>query len=213
MQFSEKNDFMQLLRDVMDFYKQDLSTFALSVWWDACKNFDYDQVKSALTKHVMDAERGVFPPKPADLVRKLEGTTTDRAAMAWGKAYEAMQRVGAYTDVVFDDPAIHAAIDDLGGWQKVCRTEGKELGFMQHRFGESYKAYVGRGTFDYPRVLIGDRSSDDVFEKFGIEPPKPAVVGDVERARLVYQGGKSGTKTAISYQVSDAIGKLAIKGN
>lgn len=208
MKQCEKDNFSALLSDVMAFYKQDVTPFALDVWWAACLNFEYEQVKSALTRHVMDAEKGVFAPKPADLVRKLEGTTTDRASLAWGKVYEAMQRVGAYTDIVFDDEAIHAVIDDLGGWPIVCRVDGKNLSYMQDRFCKSYRAYAEAGQFDYARILIGDRSPDDVFEKRGLKPPKPAVIGNVEKARLVYKGGKIGAKTSIGYYVASEIGKI-----
>ena len=210
MKATDQQQFADILRDVMAFYKQDVTPFALSVWWQACQRFDLNQVRKALTQHAMDAERGVFPPKPADLVRKLEGTATDRAMLAWGKAFDAMQRVGAYSDVVFDDPAIHAAIEDLGGWPKVCRSETKDLSYLQHRFCESPRAYTDRETFDYPRLLVGDRSPDEMYAKKGLKPPKPAVIGETEKARLVYKGGKVGGKTAISFQIADALGQLAI---
>lgn len=199
MQDREKKEFSDLLTDAMAFYKQDVSKFAMSVWWEACKKYDLDQVRSALTRHAMDAERGVYPPKPADMVRMLEGTATDRAVMAWGKALEAAQRVGAYTDVVFDDPAIHAAIEDLGGWPKFCRGETKDLSFLQHRFCEFHRAYTNSGQFDYPRVLSGDRSPDEMYAMKGLKPPKPAVIGNVETARIVWQGGQIGGKTQINF--------------
>src|SRR5690606_19849074 len=101
------------------------------------------------------------------------------------------------TDVVFDDPAIHAAIEDLGGWPKFCRGEVKELSYLQHRFCQSYQAYAGRGKFDYPRRLSGDRSPDDLYLKRGLPPPRPAVIGDIERARLVAVGGRATGKTPI----------------
>ena len=145
-----------------------------------------------------DPERGQYAPKVADIVRILSGTATDRAVLAWGKCLEAMSSVGAYTDVVFDDPAIHAVVEDLGGWPKLCRTEMKELGYVQHRFCESHRAYTGRGQFDYPRRLGGDRSPDSEYEKVGLKLPRPALIGNPDRAKLVYQNGGAG-KTSISF--------------
>lgn len=211
MQQSEKAEFGQLIRDVMAFYRQDVSPFALSVWWQACQRFDLEQVRKALTGHAMDADRGQFAPKPADLVRQLEGTATDRAMIGWGKVLEAMQRVGAYTDVVFDDPAIHAVIEDLGGWPKICRGETKDLGYLQHRFCEAHRAYSAKGQFDYPRQLMGDRSPDEMFIRKGLRPPRPALIGNTERARLVFEGGQIGGKTSIAYTVLDAIGTKLIE--
>jgi len=195
---TDRAEFAQLLTDVLAYYRQDASKFTLDLWWTACERFDLEQVRKSLTAHAMDAEHGKFAPKVSDVVRILAGTVTDRAALAWGKAHEAMSAVGAYTDVVFDDPAIHAVIEDMGGWPKLCRSEVKELSFLQHRFCEAHKAYTGRGTFPYPRRLGGDRSPDSEYERKGLPLPMPAFVGDTNRARAVYQGGGSG-KTQITF--------------
>jgi hypothetical protein len=185
---------MQLLTDAMAYYGTTASPYVLSVWWAACERYTMEQVRQALTRHAMNPDTGRFAPKVADIVRLLEGTTEDKAALAWGKALDAAQRVGAYSDVVFDDPAIHAAIEDIGGWPKFCRTESKDLSYLQHRFCESYRAYAARGSFEYPRRLGGDRSSDDVYRMRGLEPPQPCVVGDKAAARMVYKGGAAGGK-------------------
>jgi hypothetical protein len=205
MQQSDFPEFARLLTDVMAYYRQDASKFTTNLFWNACQSFDLDQVTKALNSHAMDAERGVYPPKVADIVRVLAGTVTDRAALAWGKTLEAMSSVGAYSDVVFDDPAIHAAIEDCGGWVKICRSQTEELSYLQHRFCQSHKAYTGRGVFEYQRRLMGDRSPDHEFEKRGIPLPKPAIVGDVAVARNVYRGGNIGGKTAISFQALGAL--------
>lgn len=205
MQQSDFLEFSDLITNALAYYRQDASKFTLSLWWQACQRFDLEQVSKALTAHALDAERGQFAPKVADIVRILAGTHTDRAQLAWGKTLEAMGAVGAYTDVVFDDPAIHAVVEDLGGWPKVCRTETAELGYLQHRFCESHRAYSGRGQFAYPRRLMGDRSPDFEYEKKGLPPPKAAYVGDHEKCRLVFQGGQRAGKTAITFQPLDAL--------
>lgn len=205
MQADDFPAFRGLLTDVMAYYRQDVSRFVLDLWWGACKPFALAQISQALQRHATDPERGQFAPKVADLVRILAGTTTDRAALAWGKVHEAMGAVGAYTDVVFDEPAIHAAVEDLGGWPKMCRADLKDLSHLQHRFMQFYRAYVERGQFDYPKRLPGDRSPDSEYERMGLPLPRPAVVGDRGQARLVYRGGGAG-KTAISYVPAQALG-------
>ena len=207
MHDGDRKEFSRLVTDVHAFYRHECSDFVRDVWWSACKPFDMEQVRGAFTKHATDPESGRFCPKPADLVRVLAGTSTDRAALAWGKTLEAMGSVGAYTDVVFDDPAIHAVVEDLGGWPKLCRTETKDLSYTQHRFTESHRAYTGRGEFPYPRRLAGDRSPDADYERKGLPLPRPALIGDAVRARAVYQGGGSG-KTAITYT---SVGEIAIR--
>lgn len=207
MQEDEKQEFGQLLAGVMSMYRQDTSAFSASVWWEACKPFSMLQVRHALTSHALDPDRGAFAPKPADMIRQLSGTRSDQAAIAWGKAFEAMQRIGAYTDVVFDDPAIHAAIADMGGWPKVCRTELELLGIVQHRFCESYRAYTQRGVFEYPKMLAGDRSPDSVYQKHGMPAPQPVLIGDEDAAKRTYEGGAIASRVPMRI-ASAALGRL-----
>jgi len=205
----DRKRFVQLITDVLAFYRQDVSDFAVSVWWEACKGFDFEQVSKALTAHAMDPEHGQYAPKPADLVRKLAGTPTDRALVAWGKVYEAMGSVGAYQDVVFDDPIIHAVVEELGGWPAVCRIKTDELSYLQHRFTEAYRVHARMpAVLDYPRVLVGDRSSNDVYAMRGLPAPKPQVVGDLQTAREVYRRGRVGTKPASPWAALD----LSVRG-
>lgn len=205
MQQSERGAFAQLITDVLAYYRQDASRFVLDLWWNACQPFDLEQIQKAMQRHATDPEHGQFAPKVADVVRILSGTTTDRASLAWGKVLEAMSSVGAYTDVIFDDPAIHAAAEDMGGWPKMCRTDLKELGLLQHRFMQSYRAYAGREQFDFPRRLGGDRSPDSEYEKAGLKLPRPALIGDSERAKMVFQRGGAG-KTAITFHPIQSLG-------
>jgi hypothetical protein len=181
----------------LGYYRQDASSFTLSLWWQA--GFEVEQVSKALSGHAMDAERGVYAPKVADVVRVLAGTMTDRAALAWGKVLGAMSAVSAYSDVVFDDPAIHAAIEDLGGWVKVCRGETTELGYLQHQFCQLHKAYTGQGKFEYQRRLMGERSPDSDFIQRGLPIPCPAIVGDRATAFQVYRAGSASAKTNIVF--------------
>lgn len=209
MHANEITQFRQLLTDALAYYGKDCTKFTLTVWWGALQGFSYEQVERALQKHATDPERGQFTPKVADIVRALQGTSTDRAAIAWGKVHEAMSSVGAYTDVVFDDPAIHAVVEDLGGWPKVCRTDVAELSYLQHRFTEGHRAYTERGQFDYPRRLAGDRSPDHEFTSRGIPLPRPALVGDRDRAVAVLKNGNAAGKTQITHISAHALQLLA----
>lgn len=190
MKPADRERFAALLTDVLAFYGQTPSSFALDVWWQACLPFDFETVQRALGRHAMNPERGQFAPKPADLVRELQGTTSDRASKAWSAVFDACSRVGAYTDVVFDDPIIHAVVADLGGWPALCRTDTERLSYLQHRFTEAYRGYTNRGDLTmWPRRLAGDRSPDSVYEQRGLPPPKPVLIGDTAKALRVMQGG------------------------
>jgi hypothetical protein len=200
----DKPAFVRLLTDALAFYRQDVSTFAIGVWWAACEGFELEQVTKALTAHALDPERGQFAPKPADLVRILHGTLADRSLIAWGKVLDAIRRVGAYMSVVFDDGAIHAAVDDMGGWPKVCRSSMDELPFLQKRFCELHRVYSQRPDHPYPARLVGQCESMNRHAGQPVAPPM--LVGDPRRAAQVQQLGVTGSKTLIT--AADAVPEI-----
>jgi hypothetical protein len=210
MNQTQRTKFAEVLAGVHDFYGKDLSKFAVQVWMQACEAFDVEQVTKALSAHLMDPDRGQFMPKPADIVRNLQGTKTDRSLLAWGKVLEAMQRIGAYSSVVFDEPAIHAAIEDLGGWPTMCRTEMDGLSYLEKRFCDSYKAYVTRGDFGFPGELAGVHALENGVK--GYRGPPPMLIGNRSKALEVRALGNSKPKTEMS-QLIESIPVLKQIGN
>lgn len=195
----KEGQILAIVTEVAELYGASVSTAALGFWVAALERYDIEQIRKAFAAHMRDPDGGRFMPKPAHLMKFLEGNSTDQAAIAWGKALEAASSVGAYTDVVFDDPAIHATIEDLGGWPKFCRTETAELSYLQHRFTQSYQAYAHKGDFEYGRRLNGDRSPDSEYEKKDLRLPRPALIGDPVKAQSVYRFGGTGGKTQITH--------------
>jgi hypothetical protein len=196
MQPSDKPKFLEVLAGVHDFYGKELSSFAGQVWWQAMAGFDLEQATKALSAHLMDADRGQFMPKPADIVRQLQGTHADRSLVAWGKVLEAMRRVGAYQSVAFDDPAIHAAIMDMGGWPTVCRSEIDDLPFLQKRFCDLHRVFAQRASGGYLGHLAGEYEAINGLKGSRVEPP--VLVGDEKRARLVMAGGSAEGRVQIT---------------
>jgi hypothetical protein len=188
MQATDRGEFTKLITQVLAFYRQDVSTFALGVWWSACSPFDLSQVSKAFTAHATDPERGQFAPKPADIVRALAGTQTDRALVAWGKAFDTIRRVGGWDSVVFDDGLVHAVIEDLGGWSKFCAAAtNDELPHLQRRFCESYRTYARRQGVAYPNRLVGIHEAGNGLANHKVAPP--VLIGNPEAAREVLRLG------------------------
>ena len=194
--------FANVVHALAELHGRPQSAGAIALWWQALKRYDIEQIEGAFATLVCDPDRGQFMPKPADVVRAVEGTTTDRAALAWGKVMDAARSVGAWRDLVFDDPAIHAAIDDLGGWPKVCRTSVDELGFLQKRFADAYRAYVAKGSFEFASVLTGDANAHNRL--LGREIADPVLVGAPELALSVQARGGASKTTALTTRVTSS---------
>lgn len=178
----DKRSFYALLKDVHSFYRADLTKFAAGIWWNALQNFELEAVNKAFSAHAADPSRGQFMPKPADLVRELQGTQTDRAALAWSKTMQAIERVGGYQSVAFDDPAIHAAIEDLGGWPAITATTYDELPHLERRFCAAYKAHQKAGS-PHPPHLPGQAEIANRTAGRLVAPP--VLIGDPEAAERV----------------------------
>lgn len=190
MQPTDRPAFAELIHGVHDFYGRDVSKFTLEVWWQAMKNYDLATVRDALGRHCMNPDTGQFLPKPADVVRMLGGTTKDAALVAWAKVQRAVSYVGSWQSVVFDDPLIHRAIDDMGGWVWLCSQDEKEWPFVEKRFCDHYRVYRLRSEVPaYPPKLTGRTDLGNVSLGFG--EAKPVLVGDRAACERVMAEGSS----------------------
>lgn len=134
---SDRPAFAALLADVLGFYRQSASPFALSVWWEACKGFDIAALRKAMTMHATDPERGHFAPMPADVIRHLRGGSAEAAHTAWTALLEQVRAVGSYGSPKVDEPT-RRAMQALGGWGAICRAQESDLPFLQRRFCEAF---------------------------------------------------------------------------
>lgn len=207
METSDYEQFRQLIGDALGFYGRDLSAFALDAWWQATKRYEYQDVANALSVHVQDPDRGQFPPKPADVIRLLDGQSGDRSLHAWTKVDRAIRELGPYRSVVFDDHRIHAVIDEMGGWIALCEVASeKDLEFKANEFRKRYQAYVLRQPQAWPPRLIGYTEAEN--RRMGREDavPEPMLIGDPDRAHKVMERAKD--RGRLAQPASEAIAKL-----
>jgi hypothetical protein len=81
--------------------------------------YDLENVRAAVAAHVRSEK---FFPTLADIITLIEGCSEDRAALAWAAVVRAVERLGRSLSVRFPSPAYHYAIEQIGGWQKLCTT-------------------------------------------------------------------------------------------
>ena len=73
MKTRDKQAFVQTMTAVTDLYGKPISEAGWSIWWAALEGYSLSQVQQALSAHVRDPDRGQFMPKPADVVRQIDG--------------------------------------------------------------------------------------------------------------------------------------------
>lgn len=186
-------EFVDLYLAVSAIYKKpwspDVNPVIYDIFYEAVKPYGYDAVKNAFSAHVKNPDNGQFMPKPADIVRIIDGTSADNSMQAWSKVVKAIYAAGMYTTVVFDDPVIHLVIRDMGGWIYLCQTDEDELKFRGHEFSNRYKAYKGAGKLPkYPKKLYGIAESENSAK--GVEHyDKIKLIGDPSKAQSVLESG------------------------
>ena len=81
--------------------------------------YELEDVRSAVANHVRYEK---FFPMLADIIKRIEGTAEERAALAWQTVLKAIRMIGSGNSIRFPSPAYHYAIEQMGGWMKLCST-------------------------------------------------------------------------------------------
>lgn len=189
--------FARALAALAEYYVRDLSEGVIALYWQGLSKYPVEDIEAAIMRHLQNPDSGQWMPKIADIVRMIEGTTQSAAALAWAKVMRAVGAVGMHQSIVFDDPVIHLAIDDLGGWPKLCQCRDDELPFLQKRFETNFRAYKTRGDDipPHPRYLPGLSDGENRITGFPVDPPR--LVGDLQKAKQVFSGGSDASRLAV----------------
>lgn len=188
MQTDDFQKFHDGIVGVMGFYGKSVSSFALDVWWTALKGHDLAAIVDAFNRHLANPDSGQFPPKPADIIRMLQGSTQDAALRAWAKVDQAVRRIGTYCDVAFDDALIHRVIQDMGGWIALGEKAEDEWPFVAREFENRYRGFRSRNESpEYPASLVGIVTAHN--NQKGFKTELPVLIGNEQLAKQVLRGG------------------------
>lgn len=155
-----------------------------------------DQVKRACARALRQCK---FIPKPAEL-RELSGEVSidDRTLLAWDGLKWAIERVGGYRSIDFDDKVINAVVHHLGGWPHLCEQSTVVIDRdIWPRFARAYKAFMSRGSL----------SSSDASPALGIFAQENTLHGHDVVPPIAFDTGL-GTKLAIGVTQSQGTAKL-----
>lgn len=130
--------FSALMLTLGRYYNKTLSTDMLDTYWQALKPWPWEAIEKAVHVHISDPGQRRFFPSPAVLMAALPDTTP--ATQAWQQVRYAIQHVGCYGSVVFEDKRIHLAIQALGGWCHVCQQPTAQLAMLSVAFRQQFNA-------------------------------------------------------------------------
>lgn len=179
--------FAQLLTAISALYNKAISEMLIELYWRSLKRFEFQAVQNAFMAYIDHTESGQFMPKPADIIRMIEGDVASQALQAWSKVEQAIRVIGRYSTIVFDDPIIHAVITDMSGWIHLCNTSHKELNFRANEFTKRYRGYLLKKPTVYPKQLTGFIEQYNGQHGYKLEPP--VLFGNPTLALQIYQQG------------------------
>ena len=134
-------------------FDSECSNAKVKLYFTTLSDISIEQVESAIQKILRESVYSKFPTIGAIRQAAL-GSTDDRAVLAWRKVFKAIQCVGQYRSVKFDEPVIHSVIELMGGWENLCLMEQKEIQWKEKEFVNLYKSLQGK-NIRHPECMLG----------------------------------------------------------
>jgi len=185
---TDKKAFVSVLFPLGELFEMDMSNKTiLKIWFAALADYSIEEVAEGVLAYIKSPDHGNFKPKPADIIRQIDGTSADKAMDAWTKVESAVRHIGTYRTVVFDDAIIHRVIQDMGGWCCMGEKQESELPFVQKEFLNRYRSICQqRSLTSYPGKLLGHIEANNNLTGFDTTD-KPVAIGDKQKAKLVLE--------------------------
>ena len=165
MQQGDFREFAEMMVGAWAMYERELRPQSQALMFRALEHLTLERVKDGLNRHMRDAKAGQYPPKPADVIRQLEGTSEDaklddesQARAAWEQVLREVRRTGQYEDCPITDPRALAAIEDAGGWPVLCQIKTEDIPHVRREFVKAYQLLDAPGT---PRAALGIHSRNN----------------------------------------------------
>lgn len=189
MKGEDFTEFRALWNAVSALYGKEVNDMATGMAFRALSRFELSDIRYGLDRHAADVNDGRFMPKPANIIKHILGDPEANSLMAWSEVEHTLRRVSPYETIVFDTPAKMAAIRDMGGWSQMLQKGEHELPFVAKEFAKRHEHYLNNPPAEWPKKFIGITEASNTMTGHDSFIPEPLLIGNEERAALVYQGG------------------------
>lgn len=170
--------FVALWVGLNDLYGREVKDASVALAFEILSPFAFDDVSRAAGEH---ARTSPYPPKPADIASRIEGTREERGLYAFNQVWGALARVGTHTSVSFGDPRVHYAIAQMGGWIALGSALEEERSKLEREFLRHYalaeRAGISFGP-EVPKVLMGRIDQSRIRDGYDPLPYRNAITGE-----------------------------------
>lgn len=99
-------------------FDKEVSAPLCEIYFRALGEFDRSEIQRAVDQSVTTL---TFFPKPAELIRLIEGTPEEASQGAWVSLENARAKIGYWQSLWIEDPALsQSLLDTFGGWLAFC---------------------------------------------------------------------------------------------
>lgn len=162
MNSQDQNKFKELITVMSETYGEEFTPAKVKLWWNLFKPHSIEVFEQALYTHIACPDAGMFSPKPANLMKFINGTTKeneqlveDRAEMAWACIELEISRIGSYGTLELEDKQAIAAVKSIGGWRQLCMSTYDQLVWKKKEFMSAYDTYERTPLEHLPNKLPG----------------------------------------------------------
>jgi hypothetical protein len=159
-------EFLTAFMPMQKYYGKILEKEVMGIYWSRLQSFP-NKVFLNMVSNLMDNYRPTSQnpfPLIANFLSSVGLSGENRAQAAVTAVKNAVEKLGAWSSVDFDDPALHAVINRFGGWPEVCSWGNSgQWKFMETKFMEAYDAAVSCGESAGPlegNFAIGNRDKN-----------------------------------------------------
>lgn len=111
MRPEDRKEFNTLLITAMAVYERQITAALGDLFFAALGQYSMDQVRDAMARHLQDPADGKFSPKPADLIRQIEGARSQDKRPGKDQAWSIALRSLDDNETVTVTPEILTALD------------------------------------------------------------------------------------------------------
>lgn len=158
--------FRKMMTLVAEQYAKPMSPDLIRLYFDGLAHLPLDAIRTGLNKHLRNTDTGQFMPKIADVIRACsKDSKEERALIAWEKVR---------SKAPYDDPAIDATIESMGGWRAIGqRQEAEWLTFGAQEFMRRYEIYDRRQRTQRALLEAKETKQIEAFAKRLAEKMEP----------------------------------------
>lgn len=122
--------FEELLSGISQIYRMNLSKDAITTYYRAVEEFEFEIIKGKLEEHLREEK---YFPTPYDLMKRLKATDEQEARICFKKVLKTAAKHGYTANILLDHPQVSFAVDQIG-WKRICDATKEDIPNLERKF-------------------------------------------------------------------------------